>query len=592
MNSPIKPRKPYKLEENAVKQAFINNSSLIVTDNLDAAFRETIANKNDTNYYLKNINVNTQSRVKRASLGKRSAFSIDRVFDVPHNPFRNRLAIETPQNFSDLYQRFRYYVQREPLVGAAIELHSEYPLSQFELSHEDPGLREEFNDIAEDLNLFELMLDMTYEYFAIGETFVFGIFDDHKDPSVWKSFVLLNPLNISINHTPITDGRPNSTFSLKVDKQTSDVVIKGKYSGNQSNALYDRIPQDVKNAIMSSDGWMPLNEMQVSHFKRKGNYFKVRGESLIYRILHLLAYRDRIRDGQLAIIDRNATSRELWKVGSPDNPASPDEINEIADLVQQSYLDPSQAIVWHDAVSVDVIGGSEKVLPLRQEMDQIEEEIYIGLMLNKGFLDSSYGAYANTSVALDILISRYLTYRQRIERWQRDHVWAPLCRIHNIYKPTQAELEHRIRVKNKKKKPWTPKVSWHKQELRDNTQKVQLYMSIREKLFGKGMPGFPATKIYEAINENPATIKKMLQKEERDMQIQNKLDVNVKGPAGGPLDLGVDVGGLEAPIGAIPEGAGGELPATGEPTSTDLGEGVTIQPPESSEVSEGFGTGT
>lgn len=586
----------FKEEELAYKKAVKNKyGDRIISSDIDAEWNKIVSEKKNPLSFMEGMGSITSTGVRKfgGSGGMKrvaNAYSIDRVFDIPHNPFRNRLAIETPQNMVELYQRFRYYYQREPLVGTAIDLHSEFPLSSFELNHEDSTLKEEFNDIAEELELFDFMLDMSHEYYCVGETFPFGIFDDAKDPQVWRKFILLNPLNMDIQHVPITDGRPNYTYRLKIDEVIKEIVKKGT-GDPQTKELYDAIPSDVREAARTT-GYMNLNQNQISHFKRKGSYFKVRGESLMMRILHLLSYRDKLRDAQYMICDRSSTPRELWKVGEPNSPASPEELQALADLVRQSYLDPSQAIIWHHAVSVDVIGLSEKILPLRQELDSIENEMLVGLMLNKGFLDSSYGAYANMSVSLDVLISRYLTLRTRLELWMKNAVWAPLCRIHNIYKPTKAELDHKIRIKGARKKPWVPDIVWSKHELRDNNQKIQLFMQLREKL---GQPGFPRDLIYQAINENPRTIRKLIDKEVKDDIVNNRVQMGPGGkkPGGGGVGGGMGGGGVGGEMGLNLKNLGspiGEIPGPPGAKDQNLGDGVSMKPPESGNA-QTFGTG-
>lgn len=576
-------------EKAAVKGAMVRKGRGIITNNLDAEFSNAIAKNSDPYNVLKGTISPHGGIVNKISPSggfsrTASAFTVDRVFDVPHNPFRNRAAIETPQNIVELYARFRYYYQREPLVGTAIELHTEFPLSAFELRHEDPTLREEFNDMAQDLNLFEFLLDMVHEYYLIGECIAFGIFDDPVNPSVWKSFILLNPLNVDIASSPLTDGRSNTLIKLKLDDATRKIV-EGGPSNPKTGELYNRLPADVIQAVRHGQGLMDLNPVQVSHFKRKGNYFKVRGESMLMRIMHLLAYRDKLRDALYSTADRHITPREVWKVGEPGNPASEEELQALADMVSATYLDPSQAIVWHHALQVDVIGTADKMMPVTQEMDKIEEEMLVGLMLNKGFLDSSYGAYANMSVALDVLINRYLILRQRIERWMRESVWAPICRIHDIYKPTQAELDHRIRVKNKPKRPWVPEVVWSKQELRDSTQKLNLLLQVRDKL---GKPGYPRDRIYQILGDNPKDINKLIKKEQEDMMLEEQTKISLKGGNfGGPgLNLpnlggpggppGIELGGGGGPLGAPPEGKGENLPATNPPETVI---GPDVKPP-------------
>ena len=580
----------------AVRQAQINRHPRIIHANIDEEYRKA-TQKNSPNFYANQISEtfrgSSTGMVKKFGPRSASAFGIDRVFDVPHNPFRNRLAIETPQNIVELYQRFRYYAQREPLVGIAIELHSEFPLSSFQVEHEDSALQEFFNDMIEKLKLFDFLLDMAYEYWCIGECFPMGIFDDPKDPMEWNAFILLNPLNVDIESVPITDGRPNTQMRLRLDNKIKMIVANGS-DNKLTGDLYNRLPADVIDACKQKDGFLPLNPIQASHFKRKSNYFKVRGESMLYRILHLLSYRDKLRDAMYSLADRQVTPREIYKVGEPNNPASPDELQALADMISQSYLDPTQAIVWHHALQVDVIGGFEKALPVRQELDGIESEMLTGLMLNKGFLDSSYGAYANMSVALDVLICRYLTFRQRIEDWLKDHVFAPICRIHNIYKPTNAELAHRIRTKKPTQRPWVPKIMWDKHELKDNNQKVQLLLSLRDKL---GKPGFPRDIILKTLNYNPRTIKKSIDREvKEDLISGNK--INLQGapggapgaPGGGLPDMGgMPLDNLNAPIGEVP-GGGSASPASGKPSDKNLGGGVNVQPPGGGNV-QNFGTG-
>ncbi len=560
-------------EQDSVKKAY--NSKRIITDNLDAEFNKAIAAKSSTQAYnnmLSSVVGGRNGTLKAFGPRSNTAFgvprtaTIDRIFDTPHNPFRSRLAVETPQSLMETYARYRYYFKFEPLVGTAIELHSEFPLSSFELQHEDPTLMEEFNAIAEDAKLFDFLLDMAHEYWLIGECFPFGIFDNPTDPSVWKSFVLLDPLSVQIQQTPLTDGRPNCSYKLKINNAIQTVVANGPHH-RETGELYNRIPQDIKDACNGQGegkGVLKLNDTQISHFKRKGDYFSLRGQSILTRIFHLLSYRDKLRDAQYSVADRHSSPREIWKVGNDLVPATAEEIAALGELVAASYLDPNQAIIWHHALQVEMIGAADKVLPLRQELDGIEEEMLIGLMLNKGFLDSNYGAYANMSVSLDVLINRYMTFRQRVEQWMSEHVWAPICRIHNIYKPTQAELSHRIRIKNAPKRPWVPKVAWQKQELRDSTQKINLMMTLREKLGVKGQNnGFPKAPIYQALGYNPAAIARQLKKEANEDIASGKAKVNIDNK-GGPLgggglpDLSLDGGGLGG--GSIPSGGpGGNL---------------------------------
>lgn len=934
-----------------------NESTLILGDNLTKEWNNIVKAKKSTQVkdpLIERLNQHTGTAPSvitrdpitgmgrasgRSGMARTASVSVDRVYDVPFSPFRNRFAVEQPMNRIEMLQRFRYYFRYEPLVRASMELHTEFPLSTFELKHSDPVLKTEFMDMCEDINLFEFLLDMVLEYWLIGGCAIFGIFDDPKQPCVWKKFVLLNPLYVDIENSPFTDGRSEEQMKLRFDERTRGIVANGPRDPN-TGKLYNRLPADIIESIRNGDGTMPLNNIQASYFKRKGNYFSPYGESLLFCVSHLLAYRDKLRDSLYFTCDRhclpedtevltetgfkpikdvsindnvmtfnkdrnlleyqkpsetqkysfngnlvhfknrrydfactdehrmlvqttthnwkvklakdvkhtnrvkvaanwtgtlpekdyveiagnkidlktflkfagyfvsegyslfnektrdyrvsvgqanksdclndiqdtynalgikyseyqkdngklkwkeftiyskqfaqeiadmfgatcyekhlpdwikqlppehlkiilqtlcngdahedirehgwkyycyttcseqlandiqeiafkcgyytgnredacltnidqkpmykiffsdvsfvdkglwlkfsdepkdgnwktelpyegnvycltvpntffvtryngrisihgNSTPREVWKLGTDALPASEEEIGAFQSLLSQTYLDPNQAIIWNHALQHELIGAADKMLPVSQEITKVEEEMLIGLMLNKGFLDSAYGAYANMSVALDVLISRYLTMRTRIERWMKDNVFAPICRIHNIYKPTQAELSHRIRIKHSNKRPWVPEIAWSKNELRDTNQKIQLLMQFREKL---GKPGFPRDRLYEMVGENPEVIKSLCRKEQAELKNESPMGaapVQMGGPGldlgggGGPA-LGTDLG-IDMNTGLGGEGGGPEVGApaggAGGPMSVDVNQ--SIAPPESANAGVG-----
>ncbi|MBW2610725.1 MAG: hypothetical protein JRC68_10355, partial [Deltaproteobacteria bacterium] len=147
----------------------------IITDNLDSEFNK--ARSTTPEFPIVGSKQDPRLAIRRAQSGlgadtgmpKKGAWSADRVFDVPYNPFRNRLTVETPRNVVELNARYRFYAKYEPLVGAAVELHTEFPLSGFNIDHEDQEIADFFNDMVERLNMFDFLLQMASEYWTVGE---------------------------------------------------------------------------------------------------------------------------------------------------------------------------------------------------------------------------------------------------------------------------------------------------------------------------------------------------------------------------------------------------------------------------------------
>ncbi|HWY34941.1 MAG TPA: hypothetical protein VNX68_09860, partial [Nitrosopumilaceae archaeon] len=133
-------------------------------------------------------------RKGRAAFGQMSGgASTSNVFNTFFSPFRIRPSVETPTKRQDLNQWYRAYAKYDPMVGMAIQLHSEFPLSNFEIDHEDSTVREFFNQVKEDLGLAQFIVNMAQEYYTVGEAFPFGMMDSADKPQMWERFILLDP---------------------------------------------------------------------------------------------------------------------------------------------------------------------------------------------------------------------------------------------------------------------------------------------------------------------------------------------------------------------------------------------------------------
>jgi hypothetical protein len=61
------------------------------------------------------------------------------------------------------------------------------------------------------------------------------------------------------------------------------------------------------------------------------------------------------------------------------------------------------------------------------------KEIYIGLMIPQVIMDSGDITYNNGGVALDVLRSRYLQFRNLMGSWLRRKIFAPISKLQDFY---------------------------------------------------------------------------------------------------------------------------------------------------------------
>ncbi len=302
------------------------------------------------------------------------------------SPFRIRPSLEAPTKRVDLNEWFRYYAAHDPVVGTAIELHAYFPLSKFEIEHDDSALAELFNDEKELLELEDLLPQMGLEWWLVGEAFPFGFLDDPDDPSRFERFILLDPDKIRINRHPLAQGKNNRDYIIRMqpDADLKKIVQNGP-NDPHTGELYRNIPNDIIDYVKTGKT-IPLHPLQVSHFKRVTNPFNVRGQSLLSRVLQDLMLLDKYRDAQWAIADRHITPTEYYLIGEPGYPADDAELQAFRDVLTAGWTQYNRAYVWHHAVNIQIHGANGKILPLSSEYDYLEKRILSGLMMNKAFL--------------------------------------------------------------------------------------------------------------------------------------------------------------------------------------------------------------
>ncbi len=270
----------------------------VITDNLNAEFS---AAKNGDEYKAKTrqgykpttLPPQLEQHMKRRASGANTS-SVMQGF---HSPFRTRQAVEQPTKRKDRNEWYRYYFKFDPIVHTAIQTHSTFPLSRFRVEHDDPEFAEFLNEMANDINLHDLMIRMAVEYFVVGECFCFGFFDDAENPTRWQQFILIDPDKVFLNtHSFAHAGGHPYVIEMEPDKDLKKIVENGPNDG-KTGPLYKNLPPDIIKYVKDKEN-IPVPEIQISHFKREVNPFQARGESILSCVLADLMYLDKLREGQ------------------------------------------------------------------------------------------------------------------------------------------------------------------------------------------------------------------------------------------------------------------------------------------------------
>ena len=233
---------------------------------------------------------------------------------------------------------------------------------------------------TEGIDLFNKLLQMGVEYYKLGNVFPFARWSEKRNR--WSKLTLLDPDYIELEKLQFTD---IMRVDLTPNEQLKKIVNNGP-DNPKTGILFKAIPEDVialiqtgKKIPLNTD---PVNGSHVGHIAYKMADYDLVGTGLIERNFKVLIYKDRLRQSQDAIASRHLTPKHLiWAdaTGMAD-------LNLIRDQVDNAFADPDYAIITNYELHWDLIGTSSGLMQLESEWSWINEELLIGLMINKSFL--------------------------------------------------------------------------------------------------------------------------------------------------------------------------------------------------------------
>lgn len=186
-----------------------------------------------------------------------------------------------------------------------------------------------------------------------------------------------------------------------------------------------------------------------------------------------LIYQDKIRLAQIAIADRHHMPIELWTVGhltgDPTTSILPDEVtlNDIRSMISQAVQTPPFSIVYTPLLKYEALGVSGKLLSIYEDLGFVENQILVGLGVNKNLILGEGPSFSNLkAVSLHRLIMEYQAIRDQFTNWIKMKVLLPMC-IANDFKDARTGK-------------WKiPEVQWEKSlNYEQETEERKMYVDL------------------------------------------------------------------------------------------------------------------
>ena len=466
-----------------------------------------------------------------------------------YSPHLSTDFLELPQNLTERRGYYRHFYNNDPFVGQAIDLHTELPLSKLRLSlprGKNPKRNRKilrfFEEMVDRLNLLQVLIEATREYYVIGEAFIFAedtpvevpeeVYYEHVplvdlDGEVkvlkkerpnskeleeeyikhhyqgWDKLVVLPPDQVRVEGYQFSD---EDRIELIPDQQTANIISKALAGDPVAIRQFAMIPEEIRNYLQDGQniplGTNPNEGSFAFQLARSKPSYQDNGVSILQRCLRALVYRDKLRQAQTSIASRAMTPKRLIYAEDLDV----NDVEELRDQVDLALLDPDYSIIANYQVNWEEISADARLLNLSGEYDYTDRQLFAGLGVTESMLTGE-SSYSGERINIEIINNRYLLYRDIIQKYVHDKLFKPVAIRKGFYE--YDEFGNKVVL--------YPNLSFTRLAVRDNRDTFDSLFN----LYQKG--SLSVDYILELLNIDPESVRERL---ERDLFTVNDATFN------------------------------------------------------------------
>jgi len=389
---------------------------------------------------------------------------VDRAIPEIYSPLFQVANLNLPRDRMTMNAWNRNFFDTHPIVRNAITLHATYPISKINVKCKHRKVEQFFNDMAERIDLFDAIAGVAFEFWKMGEAFPYAELDENN--GIWSSIVVQNPDYVTVKKSGVSN--------IPIISLRPDEILKKIVTSNHPSDIKMRqsIPDNIIHHIRKNEP-IPLDNFNVSHLKMLSSPYDVRGTSIIVSCYKDLMLYDKLRECKFAQADSLVNPITLISVGgSGEGEFHPSDaqLEAYRQIFEEAQWDKDFKIVTHAAVKVERVGASGAILDTQNDFNFIRENLYAGLMVPKSIMDTEGTAYASASIGLEVLRTRYITFRNMIEKWLEKKIFAPISQIQGFFE-----------YRNGEKVLIVPEIDWNHINLYDLNDYIQALGAYVEK---------------------------------------------------------------------------------------------------------------
>ncbi len=488
-------------------------------------------------------------RVAHSSMGGGGGFSGyggSNIVDAHQQFYSPQLStdfLELPQSEREKRELFRFWYTTHPIVGAAIDFHTDVPMSKIRLSlpkgtdrKRNKQILHFYETMCKRVRMFQVLYDATHEYWLQGNVFIFAEDQDMR-PEIpeeltaditeeevgevdWTGRTKKTKIRRSVPKPPLEQHKairkfvednyrgwerlqilPPEQVRLEVFQYTNKtkmmlipsekdrlVVLRAQNTSDPDSAdVADDIPDMIREKLLNGQPipleTSPYNDFMCSsfcyHLAHKKAAYDDRGTSILERCLRTLLFQDKLRQAQTSIASRAMTPKRVVW----GDGMSETDVDGIRDQIDQATQDPDFAIIANFELHWDEIGSRDRLLDLSTEYEITNKLLFIGLRITESMLTGD-ATYAGERIHLDVMNTMYLLYRETMSQFVEEQLFAPVAEKKGFVEVDEDGNRNLL----------YPKLQFTRLALRDNTE-LQDFMY---NLYQKG--SMPISYIYDLLN--------------------------------------------------------------------------------------------
>lgn len=394
--------------------------------------------------------------------------------------------LELPQSLREKRELYRHFYNTDELVGQAIDLHTELPLSKVRLAPPKPRTHPEgfkdahdygqyilsrFERMCHKMKLFQRLITMVHHYWLDGNALVFaedsavdtpmdvghtlrverrselteaGEAEEHDDEiwtpkddaeteelthyqknyEGWQRLIVLPIDQVKITTFSFTD---KVKIELIPSDQDRGLIEKAKQGDPIAMEMAEEIPVEVRQYMdlgqLIPMGTDPDEGSFVYLLTGRKHADSEVGQSILDRCMRTLMFREKLRQAQTSIASRAMTpKRIIWAEGLSD--VDTELLRQQVDL---ALVDPDYSIVANYEIRWEEMGSRDRLLDLSSEYEQTERRLLSGLGVTESLM-SGESLYSGDRLKLEVINTRYLHLREILQDYVERSLFEPVAR--------------------------------------------------------------------------------------------------------------------------------------------------------------------